>query len=51
MGNKRTGQDFIDYYESKNKSTGKTTTTEKAKYYKEREKQKKKAYEEAMKNL
>jgi len=50
MGNNRTGQDFIDYYESKIKSTGKTTMDEKAKYTKEQRKKKKKALEEAMKN-
>jgi len=50
MGNKRTGQDYIDYYESKNKSTGKTTMAEKAKYAKEQAKKRKQQLAEAMKN-
>ena len=46
MSNKRTGQDFIDYYEEKEK----TTMSEKARYTKEKAKQRKKALQEAMNN-
>jgi hypothetical protein len=49
MGNKRTGQDFIDYYENKNKSTGKTTMAEKAQYRKEKAMQRNKRLQELMK--
>ena len=45
MPNKRTGQDFIDYYESKEK----TTMGEKVRYAKEKAKLRQKALEEAMK--
>ena len=38
MANKRTGQDFIDYYEKKQRESGKTTMGEKFKYTKEKAK-------------
>ena len=47
MPNKRTGQDYIDYYEKKLKTTGKTTMGEKFKYTKERAKLKNKAIQNA----
>jgi hypothetical protein len=47
MPNKRTGQDYIDYYEKKLKETGKTTMGEKFRYTKERAKLNK----EAMKKI
>ena len=48
MGNNRTGQDFIDYYEKKQQSTGKTSMGEKLKYTKEKAKVRKKKLKEAM---
>ena len=47
MPNKRTGQDFIDYYESKEK----TTMGEKAKYSQERKKERLRKTQEAMNNM
>tara|TARA_S200000501_G_scaffold242162_1_gene226855 strand:+ start:1719 stop:1886 length:168 start_codon:yes stop_codon:yes gene_type:complete len=38
---KLTGQDYIDFYESKMKDTGKTSLGEKARYFKEKAKLKK----------
>ena len=48
MPNKRTGQDYIDYYEKKKRETGKTTAAENLKYTKERAKQKNEALRKAM---
>ena len=48
MPNKRTGQDYIDYYENKLSETGKTTMGEKAKYHKERTKIRNAKLKEAM---
>ena len=49
MGNnKTTGQDYIDYYEQKQKDTGKTSMGEKLKYTKEKAKVRKKKLKEAM---
>ena len=39
MGNSRTGQDYIQYYENKMSTTGKTTVSEKAKYSQEKKKE------------
>ena len=48
MANKRTGPDYIDYYEKKKKKTGKTTASENLKYTKERAKQRNAALKKAM---
>ena len=51
MGNaKTTGQDFIDYYEKKQKDTGKTSMGEKLKYTKEKSKLRNQKLKEAMNN-
>ena len=47
MGNKRTGQDFIDYYEKKQKETGKTSLGEKFRYTKEKAKKRNQAIKNA----
>ena len=49
MGNNRTGQDFIEYYEKKRRDTGKTTMAEQLKYTKEKAKKRNQALEEARK--
>ena len=50
MGNKRTGQDFIDYYENKQRETGKTTIGEKLKYTKEKAKKRNQQIEKSLNN-
>ena len=51
MSNKRTGQDYIDYYEKKMSTTGKTTMGEKNKYNQEKKKERLRKTQEAMKNM
>ena len=51
MSNNRTGQDFIDYYEKKMSTTGKTTMSEKAKYSQEKKKERLRKTQEAMNNM
>ena len=48
MDNKRTGQDYIDYYEKKKRETGKTTAGENLRYTKEKARQRNAALKEAM---
>jgi len=50
MPNNRTGQDFIDYYEKKQRETGKTTLAEKLKYTKEQAKLRKQEIERLTSN-
>ena len=48
MSNNRTGQDFIDYYEEKQRKTGETSMGEKLKYTKEKTKLRNQKLKEAM---
>jgi len=48
MGNSRTGPDYIDYYEKKMRTTGKTTMGEKNKYNQEKKKERLRKTQEAM---